>query len=467
MLLAITATGFSQGCLPEGITFTTQQQIDDFQTDYPGCTEIEGDVYINSNDITNLAGLNILVEIGGELIIGESNNTNPNLLNLEGLDNITSIGGNLDISFNTGLVNLVGLQGLTSIGGELMVHGNTSINSLDGMDNVVSMDGLSIYNNAVLSDLSALGNLTSIPGNLSIGQSLSLVNLSGLENLTSIGGYLTISGNNGLSDLSGLDGLTSIGGNLNLVGNQFLSNLQGFENLISIGGRLSIGNNINLTDISMLNNLTTILGSLSISANTVLVNLIGLENIAGVGEDLEISSNLALVSLSGIGNISTIGGELLIDNNDNLPSLSGLDSIQPNTITDLTITNNSSLSTCHVQSICDYLASPNGTINIYGNAPGCNSQTEVEDACWVKVYETAAIENSISIFPNPAKNTITILNSSKAKINEVFIYSPSGQIILQKKSPINTIDISKLKAGLYFVEVKTEIGDVRRKLIVE
>ena len=33
-------------CLPEGITFTTQEQIDNFQTNYPGCTEIEGDVYI-------------------------------------------------------------------------------------------------------------------------------------------------------------------------------------------------------------------------------------------------------------------------------------------------------------------------------------------------------------------------------------------------------------------------------------
>ncbi len=38
--------GISQGCLPEGITFTTQEQIDNFQTNYPGCTEIEGDVII-------------------------------------------------------------------------------------------------------------------------------------------------------------------------------------------------------------------------------------------------------------------------------------------------------------------------------------------------------------------------------------------------------------------------------------
>ena len=45
-------------CLPEGITFTTQEQIDSFQINYPGCTEIEGDVQICGNDITNLNGLN-------------------------------------------------------------------------------------------------------------------------------------------------------------------------------------------------------------------------------------------------------------------------------------------------------------------------------------------------------------------------------------------------------------------------
>ncbi|RLD49958.1 MAG: hypothetical protein DRJ05_20280 [Bacteroidetes bacterium] len=329
------------------------------------------------------------------------------------------------------------------------------------------MDGLSISGNAVLSDLSALGNLTSIPGNLSITQSLSLINLSGLENLISIGGYLTISGNNGLSNLTGLEDLASISGNLGLGGNHFLSNLQGLENLIYIGGGLSIGNNIILSDISALSNLTSIPGSLIISANTLLVNLIGLENINVIGEDLEISSNFSLVSLSSFSNINSIGGELIVNDNDGLASLTGLDSIQPNSITDLTITNNASLSTCHVQSICDYLVSPNGVVEINSNATGCNNQTEVENACWVKIDETAAIENNIQIFPNPAKSTITILNSSNTKINEVIIYNPSGQIILQKNFPINTIDISKLHPGLYFVEIKTKMGHVRRKLIVE
>ncbi|RLD23011.1 MAG: hypothetical protein DRI54_07895, partial [Bacteroidetes bacterium] len=46
----------SQTCLPEGITFSTQAEIDNFQTNYPGCTEISGVVTIKGNNITNLDG---------------------------------------------------------------------------------------------------------------------------------------------------------------------------------------------------------------------------------------------------------------------------------------------------------------------------------------------------------------------------------------------------------------------------
>jgi hypothetical protein len=56
-----------QGCLPEGITFSTQDQIDNFQVNYPGCTEIEGFVIIQGNDISNLDGLSVLTAVGGFL----------------------------------------------------------------------------------------------------------------------------------------------------------------------------------------------------------------------------------------------------------------------------------------------------------------------------------------------------------------------------------------------------------------
>ena len=51
----------AQPCLPEGITFSTQAEIDSFQINYPSCTEIEGDVTIEGWDIANINGLNVLI----------------------------------------------------------------------------------------------------------------------------------------------------------------------------------------------------------------------------------------------------------------------------------------------------------------------------------------------------------------------------------------------------------------------
>jgi len=55
----------SQPCLYNGITFSTQAEIDSFQINYPNCTEIQGDVEISGNVITNLNGLNVLTTFLG------------------------------------------------------------------------------------------------------------------------------------------------------------------------------------------------------------------------------------------------------------------------------------------------------------------------------------------------------------------------------------------------------------------
>ncbi len=87
----------AQGCLPNGITITSQEQIDNFQSSYPDCTIIEGNLIIgdayNGTDVSNLIGLEHIVAIEGNLeIFG-----NDELINLNGLENLTLIGGDLKI----------------------------------------------------------------------------------------------------------------------------------------------------------------------------------------------------------------------------------------------------------------------------------------------------------------------------------------------------------------------------------
>ena len=108
----------AQGCLPEGINFTTQAQVDNFQFNYPGCTEIEGDVNFQSDySVSNLNGLSVLTSIGGDLTV----HFNWSLSSLAGLENLASVGGDLVISKNDSLTSLTGLEHLTFIGGSLQI----------------------------------------------------------------------------------------------------------------------------------------------------------------------------------------------------------------------------------------------------------------------------------------------------------------------------------------------------------
>ena len=121
-------------CLPEGIEFTTQAQIDNFQTNYPGCIEIEGSVTIVGDDIENLHGLSSFTSIGGKLQIGNSDGGNTNLVNLSGLDS------------------------LKTIGNKLYVESNESLNNLNGLNNLTHLIGMEICNNPSLNNIIALIN---------------------------------------------------------------------------------------------------------------------------------------------------------------------------------------------------------------------------------------------------------------------------------------------------------------------
>ena len=54
---------------PEDLFIWSQEQIDNFQEDYPGCTEIDGMVDITGSEIKNLEGLSVLTSISGSFTI--------------------------------------------------------------------------------------------------------------------------------------------------------------------------------------------------------------------------------------------------------------------------------------------------------------------------------------------------------------------------------------------------------------
>ena len=71
----------------------------------------------------------------------------------------------------------------------------------------------------------------------------------------------------------------------------------------------------------------------------------------------------------------------------------------------------------------------------------------------------------VNIFPNPAKNTLT-LTAETAGVQEVKIVNSLGQIVKEFSFEANvTIDIRDLNSGVYFVKV---LGDnpVTKKVVV-
>lgn len=110
----LTKCQFPYACLPDGITLSRQSQIDSFRIAYPQCTFIQGDVIIEES-------------AHGEII------------SLDSLSNVQTVGGNLRISTNFNLTNLDGLSNLTTIGGGIRINANDNLSSLNGLANVDPM----------------------------------------------------------------------------------------------------------------------------------------------------------------------------------------------------------------------------------------------------------------------------------------------------------------------------------------
>ena len=118
--------GEVEGCAPEEVVFSSQEEIDNFQSNYPGCTVMAGDITISGNNITNFNGLCVLTKIGGSLRIVD----NAALTYLTGLENLESIGCNLTISGNASFINIQGIDNLKSLERNLIIENNPALTQI-------------------------------------------------------------------------------------------------------------------------------------------------------------------------------------------------------------------------------------------------------------------------------------------------------------------------------------------------
>jgi len=130
---------------------------------------------------------------------------------------------------------------------------------------------------------------------------------------------------------------------------------------------------------------------------TSLPNLNGLDALTTIGGSLTIKLNnygAKLSSLSGLGNLTSIGQNLIISFNFSLSDCCSIDDLLSN-------------------------AGVGGVTSIFSNAAGCNSVSDISTSCGggslvvlpgngIAFGETAQ-QPRMSLFPNPATSTVTIL----------------------------------------------------------
>ena len=83
--------------------------------------------------------------------------------------------------------------------------------------------------------------------------------------------------------------------------------------------------------------------------------------------------------------------------------------------------------------------------------------------------ENLSANNAVQVFPNPTSGVLTIQNKSQVKLNNVQIYSVTGQLVktfnLEKTMKNTTIDISTFAKGTYILKVNSDKESTNVKVI--
>jgi hypothetical protein len=240
-----------------------------------------------------------------------------------------------------------------------------------------------------------------------------------------VGIDLLIENNANLTSIEALSALTQTRYSLQISGNGSLTSLTGLSSLTSVGSNLRIENNANLTNIQALSALTRTGNNLQISGNGSLRGLTGLSSLASVGGDLRIENNASLTNIQALSALTRIGASLYIQNN-------------------------LALSACAIPPICQYLTSPNGFIGITNNAPGCQSQQDVQADC-TPLDITVQPPGSVC-----AGATVSTTGNARA-----YQWYRNGQVISgQTRATLTLTNVQTSDSGSYSVVVSNSVSSL-------
>ncbi len=467
----------------------------------------------NSNSLTDLSGLENINELQCLTIQANSNlksiaglqnvflnaatsacdlriENNPQLASLEGLLMTGSEIGKLIIFGNTSLFNLSGLENLVGINSEISILGNNSLTSVSELGNVAptTLSLFHIENNSSLNSLNGLDWIEGITFSFIIEFNDALTNLNGIQPFiaSEIANTLSIGGNENLINISALEGSDfdeflhiEIFDNPNLS----ICDIDAICNYIDNPQDLVIENNalgcntiseveiecsiVNILDNNFLNALLNhtptidtnsdgniqfdeaeaFTGTLNV-ANKVISDFTGLE---------------AFVNITGFNGSGNFMSELSLEANTVLTSVDFSNSPDVEKVfmkngNNTAITSFEGLNCPSLQFVCvDDVAFAKA------NFTNIDPQVTFVDDCEVLAVSDFNLAETVSVFPNPVSENLTISIASNFNFIKAEVYSISGQKLMETSA--TQLDMSELSAGIYFVKVVTERGSSTKKII--
>jgi hypothetical protein len=311
-----------------------------------GVVEITGSLSFGA-DVSDLSHLTCLKRVGDSLLVGR----NENLLTLDGLSALESIGGTLRASIASrieeislpelrsvatlvldrpGQLETLSLPMLSSVEGRLSIQGG-KLADLTGLSRLERVGNLELSSERIES-LAGLENLVEAHGI----QLISVTRLTSLSPLARLASLTTLTvRDTRIQTLRGLEGVESLL-QLDLHANAWLTSVDGLEGLKRAGSILIL-NCRQLESLGGLRNLRSLdveesgsfveTGMIALSGLDALENLQGLESLTSINQ-MWLSNNAALTTLEGLGAEVTSLHLSQLPSLQNLEALAGLTSFE-------------------------------------------------------------------------------------------------------------------------------------------
>lgn len=419
-----------------------------------------GDIIIKSQyDFDSVTSLFPLMDsVNGSLILDFSSNSDD--IDFSFFENINFIRDRLEIRHPKEDNVFEIFEGIT-VGGLLLTNLETS--TLDILNYADELTQFRLTDIQGLTDFAGLENVTDINGKIDI-VGTSILSTDGLDNLENINEIQFV-------DCPLLTNINSLA-NVDYIRDLRLAVLPEFIDFEIFDGMtlprsLQFNELPHLTDFPEFVQNTTIetfsisrcQGLFNLQLDSVIIahtwfSIFGNHNLESVSfESLEQAKNFSVVDNHKINDIhlprmNIVTATFHIASNDELEHLDGIN--QTLLANELKLRQNPMLVDCNMELICNNF-SAGSNLNIEENL-GCETAEAITDLCAVSVYEEGETFD-FKVFPNPARTTLHIEGSYD--LESMKLYNTIGQQY-QIEIISNTIDVSSLESGLYYLRATKE-----------